>query len=144
MSYQIFNDNNHAKLINALLNNTWIIACFCAEWCSTCRIYANHFKILANYHFEYYFTWIDIENQNNLLDDFDINNFPTLLIQRGTTVSFFGVIEPHIELTKKLLKVQTTKSYIELQDEIQKSIERQQWQKYNLQIWLKNFRQNEY
>lgn len=107
MSYQILSYINRSKLINAINKNRWIIACLCAEWCNSCRNYATNFAIWsANYSTEYHFVWIDIEDNSDLVDDFNIENFPTLLIQYGKIVSFFGQIKPSNKLTTQLLKSQ--------------------------------------
>ena len=79
-------------------------------------------------HPERRFVWIDIEDQSDLVGDFDVDNFPTLLIQHKGIVSFFGTTLPDIKLADRLLRAQIEKSEEELQREAASSEERRQWQ----------------
>src|SRR3546814_13435956 len=58
-----------------------IIACYCAAWCDTCTEYRPQFDALADKWPDHAFVWIDIEESPELLDDEDVENFPTILIQ---------------------------------------------------------------
>ncbi len=80
-----------------------LVACLCAAWCGTCRDYQAPFEALAARRPDTVFAWIDIEEFPELLDDHDIENFPTLLIQRGDDVLFFGTMLPHIGHLDRLL-----------------------------------------
>jgi thioredoxin 1 len=61
----------------------WIVACLCAAWCGTCVGYRAAFEQLAARHPDKTFVWIDIEDQADVVGDLDVDNFPTLLLQRG-------------------------------------------------------------
>ena len=50
------------------------------------------------------FLWIDIEDDPDLLDDFDVENFPTLLIQKDEKNYFFGTMLPHISHLERLIQ----------------------------------------
>ena len=50
--------------------------------------------------------WIDIEEHADLLGDVDIENFPTLLLQKGAENVFFGTTLPEISIAQRLLEVQ--------------------------------------
>jgi len=50
------------------------------------------------------FLWIDVEDDADLVNDYDVENFPTLLIQRDDTVVFFGTMLPHLELLQRTLE----------------------------------------
>lgn len=52
------------------------------------------------------FLWIDIEDHADLLGDLDVENFPSLLIQYGDIVNFFGCIHPDAGVAERLLKSQ--------------------------------------
>jgi thiol-disulfide isomerase/thioredoxin len=84
-------------------SQTLLVACLCAEWCGTCRDYRPDFDQLADAHPEACFVWIDIETHADRLDDLDVENFPTLLIEDGTTTRFFGTVLPHISIAERLL-----------------------------------------
>jgi histidine triad (HIT) family protein len=68
----------------------FLVACLCAAWCGTCRDYRAGFHALAERFPEARFLWLDVEDDADLVDDYEVENFPTLLIQRHDTVLFFG------------------------------------------------------
>ncbi len=72
----------------------FLIACLCADWCDTCRDYQVSFLALAAHYPQAAFAWVDIEDEAERVDDFEVENFPTLLIQRAGLVLFYGVIGP--------------------------------------------------
>lgn len=80
-----------------------LVACFCAAWCDTCREYRPRFDALAAAQPGYAFAWIDIEDHPDLLGEEDIENFPTLLVQRGGRTVFYGPMLPHIGHLERLL-----------------------------------------
>jgi|GEM_PF-452140 len=71
------------------------VVCLCAGWCGVCRDYRATFDdAAAAFGTRAAFGWIDIEDDAALLDDVDVENFPTVLIARGSSVLFFGTITP--------------------------------------------------
>lgn len=80
-----------------------VVACYCAAWCDTCNQYRPAFESLAARKPEQLFVWIDIEESEELLDDLDVENFPTILIQSETGNHFFGTMLPHVEHLERLL-----------------------------------------
>lgn len=82
----------------------FLVACLCAAWCGTCRDYQAGFHALAERFPAARFLWIDVEDDADLVDDYDVENFPTLLIQRDDTVVFFGTMLPHLELLQRTLE----------------------------------------
>lgn len=84
-------------------NDTWLVACFCAAWCDTCGQYRPKLAALANSQPHRVYAWIDIEDHPELLGDEDVENFPTLLVQIGTRVVFYGPMLPHIGHLERLL-----------------------------------------
>ncbi|MEN9864911.1 MAG: hypothetical protein RL748_501 [Pseudomonadota bacterium] len=97
-------DDNRQQLIEALPADGWFVACLCAAWCGTCGEYRSRFEQLASQYPDLYFVWVDIEDQAAVVGDLDIDNFPTLLIQHGDTVSFFGTVLPDLALAQRLLQ----------------------------------------
>jgi len=81
-----------------------LVACYCAAWCDTCGVYRERFDALASRHPEHAFVWIDIEDYPDLLGDEDVENFPTLLIERNGDLLFFGTMLPHIEQLERLIE----------------------------------------
>lgn len=82
----------------------FLVACLCAAWCGTCRDYQAGFHALAERFPTARFLWIDIEDDADLVNDYDVENFPTLLIQRDDTVVFFGTMLPHLDLLQRTLE----------------------------------------
>ena len=120
--------HNRLQLAEALTDDVWIVACLCAAWCDVCRQYRPGFDELASRHPDKRFLWIDIEDQSDLVGDLDVENFPTLLIQRGDTVAFFGTVQPDLWQANRLLLAQVEKSDAELHAEAAGSSERRTWQ----------------
>ncbi len=81
-----------------------VIACYCAAWCDTCRAYRSGFEALASRMQQHVFVWIDIEESDALLDDEEIENFPTLLVQSSRGNVFYGPMLPHAEHLERLIQ----------------------------------------
>jgi thioredoxin 1 len=134
MTFSRLDANNRPALAKALANDEWVVACLCAAWCGSCREYETGFEQLAQRHPEHHFVWIDIEDQAEVVGDFDVDNFPTLLIQRGATVAFFGAMEPEIRLAERLFTTYRQKSPEELQVDAVSTEQHRLWQRdYELQ-----------
>ena len=82
----------------------FLVACLCAAWCGTCRDYRDGFQALAERFPDARFLWLDVEDEADLLDDYDVENFPTVLIQRQDTVLFFGTMLPHHDLLQRTVE----------------------------------------
>lgn len=80
-----------------------LVACLCAEWCGTCREYRPAFDALAERMPDHVFVWVDIEDFPDVTDDDDVEDFPTILIQVGEQVRFFGPMLPHIAHLEKVI-----------------------------------------
>ena len=133
----ILDNHNRPQLAEWLDQDAWVIACLCAAWCDTCRAYRSSFEQLAALHPDKRFVWIDIEDQADFIGDVDVENFPTLLIQQGDTVAFFGTVLPDMKLADRLIAAQAEKSVAELRAEATASPERQEWQRIcNLRVRL--------
>ncbi|MDB5818114.1 MAG: thioredoxin family protein [Rhizobacter sp.] len=90
-------------LMSALKPEPQTVLCLCAAWCGSCRDYRDTFDRAAAGHPADTFVWIDIEDEADLVDDIDVENFPTLLIGQGDTVRFFGPVTPHAGTLERLL-----------------------------------------
>ncbi|HJV75231.1 MAG TPA: thioredoxin family protein [Noviherbaspirillum sp.] len=125
----ILDKQNHAQLAQWLDQGMWVVACLCAAWCDTCCSYRKGFDELAARHPDKHFVWIDIEDQADFIGDIDVENFPTLLMQQGDTVAFFGTVLPDVNLADRLIQAQAEKTGAELLAEANKSPERAEWQR---------------
>lgn len=81
----------------------WLVACCCAAWCRTCDDYRQTFDAATREFAGWRFVWIDIEDQSELMDDFDVETFPTLLVGQGPTLHFAGPLTPQPETLSRLL-----------------------------------------
>jgi thioredoxin 1 len=128
---------NRTRLLELLSQDRWTIACLCAAWCDVCTMYKPAFERLASQHPDTTFLWIDIEDQSDVVGDFDVENFPTLLIQHRDTIVFYGSVQPEIRVAERLFTSQLEKTNNELQAEAMSTKERQRWQvENNLRIRL--------
>lgn len=80
-----------------------IVVCFCAQWCRTCVEFYDAFEKLSQERKEL-FLWVDIEEDPELLDDLDVEDFPTILIQKNGSNIFYGTMLPHILHLKRMLE----------------------------------------
>jgi thioredoxin 1 len=108
MSSLTLQPDSRATLTEWLEGDDWVVACLCAAWCDTCRAYRASFDALGQQHADKRFVWIDIEDEADVVGDIDIDNFPTLLIQRGNQVAFFGTVLPDPRLADRLIAAQTS------------------------------------
>ncbi len=122
------NTDTRSTLKEWLQSDTLLVACLCAAWCDVCGEYRASFASLATQHTDAHFVWIDIEEHADLVGDIDVDNFPTLLMQRGPHVIFFGSVSPGLQVAHRLIQAQVSKSWDELEAEANSSIERQRWQ----------------
>jgi hypothetical protein len=52
------------------------------------------------------FSWVDVEDQADVVDPVDINDFPTVLITRDQQPVFFGVLRPQADALRRLIQTQ--------------------------------------
>lgn len=130
-------NDNRADVAARLAGDGWVVCCLCAGWCGTCSGYRDVFEALAARHPDKFFLWIDIEDQADVVGELDIENFPTLLIQRDDVVAFFGTMLPDPGLAHRLVVAQTEHSEAELVALAGSSEERRGWQREtNLRVLL--------
>ena len=106
----------------------FLVACLCAAWCGTCRDYREGFQALAERFPNARFLWLDVEDDADILDDYDVENFPTLLIQRHDSVLFFGPMLPHHEILQRTVESFHTQSPDESRRYAGSDPERRSWQ----------------
>lgn len=128
MSSLTLESDNFSVLAEWLNSDAWVVACLCAAWCGTCNQYRSNFDTLASRHPDKRFVWIDIEDRADVVGDLDVENFPTLLIQRGDNVAFFGTVLPDLQLADRLIQAQAEKSDADMRAEAASSAQRREWQ----------------
>lgn len=82
----------------------FIVACLCAEWCSSCREYRDTFAQVAQHFAGVRFVWVDVEDQAELVDGIDVENFPTVLIASDEGPRFFGPLTPQPDTLVRLVR----------------------------------------
>lgn len=84
---------------------TCLVACLCARWCRACEKYQSTFDALAcENRGSAHFVWVDIDDDEHVLENIDIVDFPTLLIAQGDHIVFFGAVTPYPETVRQLLR----------------------------------------
>lgn len=81
-----------------------LVACLCAAWCRVCDGYHDDFVQLRQQFPQLQFVWVDIEDDAELVDDLEVETFPTLLIGQGEHVAFFGPVLPQIGAAQRLIQ----------------------------------------
>ncbi|SFB86962.1 thioredoxin family protein [Massilia yuzhufengensis] len=120
---------NRDDVASAMQGDALTVACLCAAWCGTCSTYRATFEELAMRHPDKTFVWIDIEDQSDIVGDLDVDNFPTLLVQRGDTVAFFGTVLPDGAVAERLVQAQAAQAPDEMARWASSSEERRGWQR---------------
>ena len=80
-----------------------LVACLCAAWCRVCEGYHEVFAALREQHPGWRFVWVDIEDDAELVDDLEVETFPTLLVGRGRELRFIGPVMPQLATAQRLL-----------------------------------------
>jgi thioredoxin 1 len=110
MSSITLTQQNLQQLSDRMHDDAWVVACLCAAWCDVCTQYRPGFDALAARHPEALFLWVDIEDRADIVGEFDVENFPTLLIQRGDDVVFYGTTLPDPHIAGRLLSAHADKT----------------------------------
>jgi hypothetical protein len=89
-------------------DDTLHVACLCAAWCRTCDVYAPLFEQvlgpLRARRPQLRSHWIDIEDEADLLGDFEVETFPTLVVADARGVRFAGPLTPQPETLQRVLR----------------------------------------
>lgn len=112
----------------AVAEREFLVVCLCAAWCGTCKEYEAGFHELQVQYPKLGFVWVDIEDENSGVEDWDIENFPTVLIQRKELVLFFGPMLPHHGVLRQTLDSLLTQSEAEAYSYAHATPERAGWQ----------------
>ena len=83
--------------------NPLTVVSLCAQWCGVCRDWRDPFDRVAQSLPHVHWRWLDIEDEADLVDELDVETFPTLLVARGRDVLFFGPVLPQAGALTRLL-----------------------------------------
>lgn len=81
-----------------------LVVCFCAAWCDTCNAYESDFQTLAQQRPSATFIWVDIEEHPELLGGYEVENFPTIMLQTREHTLFFGELPPQISHLERMVQ----------------------------------------
>ena len=85
-----------------------VVTCLCAEWCGVCRDYRKGFFALAERFPAVRFEWLDIEYDAEKIGELEVEDFPTLLIERAGSRLFCGVMPPQPEHLSRMVEKLTS------------------------------------
>lgn len=84
------------------------VACLCAAWCRTCDEYKPVFDAavddLRRAGLALRVHWIDIEDEAELVGDYDVETFPTIVVADAAHVRFAGPLTPQPDTLRRLLR----------------------------------------
>ncbi|WP_255370332.1 thioredoxin family protein [Roseateles sp. YR242] len=84
--------------------STLLVACLCAAWCRVCDTYRDDFAQLRQQYPGARFIWVDIEDDAELVDDLEVETFPTLLIGQQERLCFIGPVLPQPGAAQRLVQ----------------------------------------
>lgn len=80
------------------------VTCLCALWCDACTAYRGGFFALAKDFPRARFGWLDVEDDAEEVGDLEVENFPTILVERDGARLFYGPLPPQHEHLRRLLE----------------------------------------
>jgi thiol-disulfide isomerase/thioredoxin len=81
------------------------VFCLCAAWCRNCDDYRPTFDAAAaEWAGRGRFHWIDIEDDEALVGEIDVADFPTLLVAADGRPVFLGPLTPQPAVLSRLLR----------------------------------------
>ena len=89
--------------MQALADGKPLIVILCAAWCGACRDFRPAFERLAQGLPTASFLWLDVEDDSELVDDIDVDNFPTLAVYGGAGPLHYGVTTPIESVATRLV-----------------------------------------
>lgn len=80
------------------------VGVICADWCGTCRAFREVVEAMQHTDAALRWIWVDIDQEEALLESFEIEAFPTLLVMRGESLHYFGAVRPTSEAVVPLVR----------------------------------------
>lgn len=80
------------------------VGVICADWCGTCRAFREVVEAMQQTDAALRWIWVDIDQEEALLESFEIEAFPTLLVMRGESLHYFGAVRPTSETVAPLVR----------------------------------------
>jgi thioredoxin 1 len=81
------------------------VVCLCAEWCVNCRAYRAGFEGQGGtWNGRARLSWLDVEDESEVVGELDIENFPSMLLLKGDVPLFLGPITPQPQVLQQLVQ----------------------------------------
>lgn len=80
------------------------VTCLCAAWCDSCEAYRAGFFEMAKQFPQARFAWLDIEDDADKVGEREVENFPTILVERDGRELFYGPLPPQHEHLRRLIE----------------------------------------
>jgi thioredoxin-like negative regulator of GroEL len=84
------------------------VVCLCAAWCRLCDEYSpvldSVTSELLDGDRQLHRCWIDIEDEADLVGDFDVETFPTIMVIGPDGVRFAGPLTPQPDTLRRVLR----------------------------------------
>lgn len=97
------------------MRRTAHIACLCAAWCRLCDGFATELSAATQafdaHDVSLQVHWIDIEDEAELVGDFDVETFPTIVIVMAGQLRFAGPVRPQADTLLRLLRAAVRDSH---------------------------------
>lgn len=93
-------DSENERLISAPL----LVTCLCAQWCGVCNQFRPLLEQLAAKYPQLSFAWVDVEDREDIMDDVDVETFPTVMLSRARDVLFLGPLLPQIGVLQRMVE----------------------------------------
>lgn len=108
--------------------SSFSVICLCADWCDTCRNYRPGFERISVLFPDTIFVWLDIEDIADALGNTDIESFPTLIINRGELVLYYGVMLPYPKHLARVFESFRAQDDEESRRYVKSDAQRRHWQ----------------
>lgn len=99
-------DDSAAQISKMLNIGCSLVACFCADWCSSCQVWHGYFAQLAQEYSADCFAWLYIDKHPDMVADINLDVLPVLLIQNKKGICFPGTIQSEVAIFKNLFKAE--------------------------------------
>lgn len=81
-----------------------VVTCLCAMWCDVCRSYREGFFMLAARFPQARFVWLDVEDDADPLCELEVEDFPTIVVERDGARLFCGALPPQHAHLERLIE----------------------------------------